>query len=161
MQECCVCFEETKFHTVCNHPLCLRCLCKIPTPYCPMCRRECTQVIKSGQSESQKRLVKFYFKKRFIRKLVWCLIKKHTYNSNRKYNFYRFESAGILVLQDDIAFYFKKRIIHEDDVWKMNRLQLQILRDFLHRKITYRVIFFGHKICNFLRTLNRLLLSRR
>jgi hypothetical protein len=156
--ECCVCFEETKYHTICNHPLCSLCVYKIKSPCCPICRRECNQVVKSGQSESQKRLIKYYLKRRFINKLVWCIIKKHTYNSNRKYNFFRFESAGILVLQDDIAFYFKRRIIHEDDVLGMNRLQLQILRDFLHRKITSRVMFFGHKISKFSQTLNRLLL---
>ena len=34
---CCVCYEETKFKTLCNHALCLNCISSVKMQ-CPMCR---------------------------------------------------------------------------------------------------------------------------
>lgn len=39
-EECCVCYDQTIKKTICDHPLCSRCLNKIPlnNRKCPMCR---------------------------------------------------------------------------------------------------------------------------
>ena len=36
-EECSICFEETNFKTVCNHPICIE--CKDQVIACPLCRR--------------------------------------------------------------------------------------------------------------------------
>jgi hypothetical protein len=34
---CCVCYEDTKFRTMCNHSLCVNCISSVKMQ-CPMCR---------------------------------------------------------------------------------------------------------------------------
>lgn len=36
-EDCCVCYEETRFETKCKHPVCLKCIQKIKKN-CPLCR---------------------------------------------------------------------------------------------------------------------------
>ncbi len=41
MEECCVCFKENNIYkTHCGHPICPRCLFKLPLLDCPCCRRK-------------------------------------------------------------------------------------------------------------------------
>ena len=57
IKECCVCYNNTRGETDCNHPVCLECVQKLikedeeekETLFtCPYCREECYKIRRSG-----------------------------------------------------------------------------------------------------------------
>lgn len=36
--ECCICFEQTRGKTICDHSICMACFSNLKNPICPLCK---------------------------------------------------------------------------------------------------------------------------